>query len=543
MPEGTPPNDRLVRDATYDVLRAHALTTLFSNPGSTEVPFLAGLPDDLDFVLALHEGSVVGMATGYAIGRDRPALVLLHTTAGLGNAVGALATARANRAPLVVLVGQQDRRHLAQEPFLAGRLQGLAGEYPVHFDHPARAQDVPAAIARAAHEAVTGRGPALVVVPMDDWLAPAGDPWEAGASKRVVRATGADDETVDELAALLAAARAPALVVGAGADDPAAWASLVALAERLGCPVFQESFGARAGFPQDHACFAGYLPADRARLRARLAGHDVVLAVGAPVFRQAAFDAGPYVVPGTRVAVVTDDPAEAHRSPAELAVLGPPAAICSLLAERVPARDTVASGVLRPDDPPLDPPGPGEPLRPGHVFIALAERQPRDVILVEETPSSRQELERRIPTRSPLGFVSAAMGGLGFGLPAAIGLRMARPDRPVVAVVGDGSSLYQVQALWSAVRYRVGALFVVLVNGRYAIMDRLAEKHDRAAPWPDFEEVDVAGLATALGCPARRVTTHAELLDALDREIPGLAGREEPLVLAVDVAPDPTFEP
>ena len=151
-----------VRDAAFDVLRRRGLTKIFANPGSTEVAFLGGLPDDMRFVLALHEGSLVGMATGYAIGRGEPAFVLVHTTAGLGNAVSALATARVNRAPLVVLVGQQDRRHLAQEPFLAGRLHGLAGEYPVWVDHPVRAQDVPGALARAWHEARTGRGPAPV---------------------------------------------------------------------------------------------------------------------------------------------------------------------------------------------------------------------------------------------------------------------------------------------------------------------------------------------------------------------------------------------
>src|ERR687884_454226 len=182
---------RTVRDAFFDVLRARDMRRIFSNPGSTEVPLLAGLPDDLEFVLALHEGSVVGMATGYAIGRDRPAFALLHTTAGLGNAVSALATARVNRAPLVVLVGQQDRRHLAAEPFLAGRLEGLAGDYPVWVDVPARPQDVPGAVARAHHEAVTGRGPAIVVVPMDDWLQPAGEPHELAAPERVLRATGA----------------------------------------------------------------------------------------------------------------------------------------------------------------------------------------------------------------------------------------------------------------------------------------------------------------------------------------------------------------
>ena len=129
-------------------------------------------------MLALHEGSVVAMAAGYALGRGAPALVLLHCTPGFGNAVAALATARLNRAPLVIIVGQQDRRHLALDPFLAGKLDGLAGEYPVWTDQPARAQDVPGAIVRAYHEAATARGPAIVIVPMDDWTAPAPEPHE-----------------------------------------------------------------------------------------------------------------------------------------------------------------------------------------------------------------------------------------------------------------------------------------------------------------------------------------------------------------------------
>src|SRR3954467_13595402 len=189
-----------VRDATFDVLRRLELTTIFSNPGSTEVPFLAGLPEDLRFVLALHEGSVVGMAAGYALGTSRPALVLLHSTPGLGNAVAALATARLNRAPLVVVVGQQDRRHLALDPFLAGRLHGLAGEYPVWADQPARAQDVPGALVRAYHEAVTARGPAVVIVPMDDWSAPAPEPHETFGPALLLRSQAADPGAVEALA-------------------------------------------------------------------------------------------------------------------------------------------------------------------------------------------------------------------------------------------------------------------------------------------------------------------------------------------------------
>ncbi len=532
---------RSVRDATFDVFREYELTTLFANPGSTEISFLTDLPTDLRFVLGLHESSVVGMATGWAIGRGEPALAILHTTPGLGNAVSALATARVNRAPLVVVVGQQDRRHIATEPFLAGRLHGLAGDYPVWIDQPVRAQDVPGAIARAYHEATTGRGPAVVIVPMDDWSADASDPIERAAARRVVRARAADEEIVSELAGRLAGAKRPTLVVGAGADDPDTWVALVALAERLACPVWQEPFSARAGFPQDHALFAGHLPADRARLRQVLGPYDVVLSVGAPVFRQYPFVAGPFVEPGTYVAMVSQDASEVHRSSADLAVLAAPGPVCAELARIVPVRDGAPPGPFSAPAPPA-PPGAGEQLHAAHVFCALADRLPRNAVVIEESPSNRPELLVRLPARESLGSLSPAMGGLGFALPAATGLRMARPDRPVVAIVGDGSSLYSIQALWSAAHYHAGALFVILSNGGYAIMDRLAEQHGGTAPWPGFG-IDVAGLARAFGCPARTVAEHGDLLAVLDEVVPGLAGRDEPLLLEVVVAPDESFAP
>jgi benzoylformate decarboxylase len=527
-----------VREAVFDVLRGRGLTTIFGNPGSTEIPFLAGLPADLRFVLALHEGSVVGMATGWSIGRGEPAFAVLHTTAGLGNAAGALATARVNRAPLVVLVGQQDRRHLALEPFLAGRLEGLAGEYPVSVDLPVRAEDVPGALDRAWHRAASDRGPAVVIVPMDDWSRPTDDSEDASPARLVHSDGSVDDETIAELTALVEASSSPALVVGAGADDPETWAALAALAERLSCPVWQEAFGARAGFPQDHALFAGHLPSDRAGLREALAGHDAVLVVGAPVFRQYAYAAGRLVEEGTRVVLVTDHPDEAQRSPADLVVLADPAAVCAALAARVTARLRDTRGPLLARPLPPEPPEGGERMRAGHVLSALAEQLPHDTVLVEEAPSNRPELHDRIPARQPLGFLSAAMGGLGFGMPAAVGVRMALPERPVVAVIGDGSSLYAIQSLWSAAHYRVGVLFVVLSNGGYAVMDRLAEEHGEPGPWPPFQ-VEIAAIAEAFGCPAQRVSEWADLRRALDEAVPGLASRTEPLLLEVLVSPDP----
>jgi benzoylformate decarboxylase len=528
---------RTVRDATFDLLRRRGLDVLFANPGSTEVPFLTDLPDDLRFVLALHENAVVGLASGYAIARDAPALVLIHTTAGLGNAVGALATARVNRAPLVVIVGQQDRRHLAAEPFLAGRLAGLAGDYPVWVEQPIRPQDVPGAIGRAEHEATVGRGPAIVIVPMDDWTAPADDLAELTPAE-VVAASRADPAAVERVAAVLGEARSPAIVVGAGADGEESWAALVDLAERLVAPVWQESFGARAGFPQDHRLFAGHLPADRTRLRATLAPYDVVLTVGAAAFRQYPYDDGPFVEPGTRLLLVSDDPAEVNRSPVELALLAPVAATCAELARAVPARNAEPPPAFaRPGAPP------DGPLRAGHVLAALAERLPAEAVVVEETPSSRPELHARLAARRPGGFVSAAMGGLGFALAASAGLRLANPERPVVAVVGDGAAVFGIQSLWSAKQYGAGVLYIVLANGGYAVMDRLAERHGGRGPWPRFDDVDVAAMARSFGCDARRVETEEDLLRELDDVVPTLAARDRPLLLEVIVEPDETFAP
>jgi benzoylformate decarboxylase len=531
-----------VREAVFEVMRRLGLTTIFGNPGSTEIPFLTDLPSDLSFILGLHEGSVVGMASGYALAREQPSFVNLHTAPGLGNAINAIGNARDTKAPLVVVVGQQDRRQLASEPFLTGRaLDRLAGEYPVWSTVPARAQDVPGAIARAYHEAMAARGPALVVVPMDDWLEPA-DELAAAAPLTVARGNRASADELAAVVELLDAARSPAIVSGPGSDSRAGWDAVVALADRLGSPVWQEPFARRAGFPQDHPLFAGHLPWRRAAMQRTLAPHDLVLTIGTGAFRAYLFDEPVAVIaPGTRVAVITDDPAEAHRSRADVAVVAAVPAAVATLVELL--GEVSGPGPARPEPmrrpEPLPPPGPREPLRAGHVFDALAQRLAPEAIVIEETPSSQPELYQRLAVRSPFGFLSTANGFLGFGLPAVIGLRMACPDRPVVGVIGDGSALYAIQALWSAVQYEVGALWIVMENRGYAVMDGLARAAGGTGPWPGFGPIDIAGIAQCLGCPSVRLEEHNELVAVFDDVLPDLADRRQPLLVAVAVAAGP----
>jgi benzoylformate decarboxylase len=539
-----------VREAAFAVMREVGLTTIFSNPGSTEVPFLADLPDDIDFVLALHEASVVGIATGHALATGRAVLALVHTTAGLGNAVAAIATARVNRAPVVVMVGQQDRRHLALEPFLAGRLAGLAGDYPVEVIAPVWAGDVPSAIARAARRAEVEQGPVLLIVPMDDWDQPAAPDAVASPQRLAVAPAGVPAE-VHELAELISAAHAPAVVAGAGVDTAAGWAAVRRLARTLGAPVYAEPFGARAGFDQTDEAYAGQLPADRTRLRQVLAGHDLLLVLGTAALRQYPYEAGPLVPDSTRVVVVTGDEAEALRSPAMLSVVADPAVVADALADRLgeQGRGTGDVDGTASRQPPAAArhtaarPSATGALRPEDVFAVLAEHLPRETVLIEESPSSRPALQTMVPARVPMGFLSAAMGGLGFALPAAVGVKMARPGAPVLAVVGDGSSLYSVQALWTAAHRGVGALFLVLANGRYAVMDRLADRRGGKAPWPAFPEVSVSTLAAGFGVRAVRLETADELAATLPDLCAGLAERTEPLVVEVAVEAGTHFQP
>jgi benzoylformate decarboxylase len=186
--------------------------------------------------------------------------------------------------------------------------------------------------------------------------------------------------------------------------------------------------------------------------------------------------------------------------------------------------------------PPERPP-PAPPLEAAHVLQALGDRLAPDTVVVEECPSNQVELTLRVPARRPLGFVTAAMGGLGWGVSAATGLRLGLPERPVVAVLGDGSTMFGVQGLWSAARYEAGVLFVVLKNGGYRIMDQLAARQGGAPAWPSFD-LDLAAIARAQGCEAVAIGDEAALAAALDDVVPGLRERRSPLLLEIAVEPD-----
>ena len=263
-------------------------------------------------------------------------------------------------------------------------------------------------------------------------------------------------------------------------------------------------------------------------MRETLARHDAVLVLGTNAFRLYLLDEeGPPVREGTRVAVITEDPEEAHRSQCELALVAPVADVCAALATLVRARDAAAAPARRRPAAPL-PPAPGEPLSPAHVLAALAQRLPANAIVVEESPSSRPELLERLPFRTPGCLFSPANGALGFAMPGAVGLKLALPDRAVVAVIGDGSAMYAIQSVWSAARYGAGVILIVMANGGYEAMDSQARARDGAAPWPRFGDVDLGAIAGGFGCEAVRVDTYDKLLATFDDIFAGLTDRTTP---------------
>lgn len=519
---------RTVREVTFDALRELGMTTIFGNPGTTELPLLKDYPDDLRYVLGLHEGSVVGMADGFAQGTGNAAFVNLHAAPGLGNAMGAITTAYHNRTPLVITAGQQDRRHMAHEPLLFGRLVDMARPYSKWSQEPPRAEDVPGAITRAYQEAMqVPRGPAFVSIPMDDWDAPAHSP----VRHEVVHTTDPNRHAVEKAADLLDSAQCPGIVAGAGIDRAGGWYDVVRLAEKLRAPVWASPRGSRAGFPQDHPLFRGYLVSAQAPIAEQLSECDAVLVIGAPVFFYLSYDPGPVVKPGTKVVHLSEDPAEAARAAAGLSIVGDVKEAVRLLhgilsdAERSQPSSAPTLPVPTAEDPPsVD-----------YILYTLAQRLPDDAIVVDESSSSKSRLQKFVQIRQPGSYFSAASGGLGFGMSAAVGLQLASPDRKVVCVIGDGASMYAPQAIWSAMRYGAAVTFIVLNNGQYASLKSFGQliNLDKGAPGLDLPGLDLPQIMGGFGAQTETVQRSEGLPEALERALKA----EQPSVLNILVDP------
>jgi benzoylformate decarboxylase len=525
-----------VREATFDLFRAHEMTTIFGNPGSTELPMLRDFPADFTYILGLQELVVVGMADGFAQASGRPAHVNLHTAPGVGNAIGGISNAAANKSPLLITAGQQVRPQITMEANLTNR-DAVVGPQPhVKWAYePPRAQDVPQAIARAIHHAsLPPRGPAFVSVPMDDWDGEADEDSHSSALARAVRGRAMPDPVaLEDLAGMLAGASNPAFVAGPDIDASGAWDAAIALVEKQRLPVWATPApgGGRLGFPEGHSNFLGILPPAIGPASETLNGHDLVLVVGSSVFPYYPYIPGPLLAQDTRLVQITCDPSEAARAPMGNAIVGDVALALERLLELLgPSQRPAPQARALPDEPPES-----DPISGSAAMSALAEVWPEDAIAVVETPSSTVALRNRLRLSQPGSYYFSASGGLGFGIAAAVGVQLARPERPVVCVLGEGSAQYGITAFWTASAYRVPVTFLVLRNEEYAILKWFAQfEQVGGIPGLDLNGLDVAAVAEAYGVPSQEAYSRQDLAEALRGAI---AVEDGPRLVQVPVAP------
>lgn len=536
-----------VREETFHLLRELGLTTIFGNPGSTEETFLQNFPEDFRYILGLHEASVVGAADGYAQATRAPALVNVHTAAGAANAMGTLLSAFQNRTPLIITAGQQTREMLLLDPWLANHdPHTILAPYVKWAYQPVRAEDVPAAFMRAYAVAMQPpMGPVFLSIPLDDWDA---ESTVALAVRSVATRVAPDPARLAEFARALVGAENPALVLGADVARGDGWRQAVALAERLGTTVYAAPSSERPPFPEDHPLYAGGLPFAQGPLAERLHGHDLILVIGAAVFRYYPWVPGAYLPDGAPLLHITCDPDESARAPVGESLIADAVLAIEALTTMVPARSTQAT-VARQDHgmaphPPIeatiDDPADDQPMTARALFRVLRGAAPADTVLVEETASNLADLHAEWPITRPDSFYTFASGALGWDLPAAVGLALAERDsgrrRPVLAIIGDGAMQYSVQALYTAVRQELPLVVVVPTNGEYAILKAFGVlENSPNVPGLDIPGIEPARLAEGYGASAGIATTPAEVRAALAQ------GRERKGPTLIQVPIDPAI--
>lgn len=498
-----------VREVTIGLLRELGMTTIFGNPGSTELPMFRDFPADFRYVMGLQESVVLGMADGYAQGTKRAAIVNLHSSAGVGHALGNVFSAFKNQTPLVVTAGQQARSILPYEPFLFAE---RAAEFPRPFVkwscEPARAEDVPAALHRAWLVAMEPPcGPTFVSIPIDDW-----DRTCAPFTPRNVHTSRMPDtDAIATCGAALAKAARPLIVVGAGVARDNAWDQVIALAERHNAQVKVAPMSARCSFPEDHPLFAGFLTAAREAIVAALSPHDFVLALGGPMSLYHVEGHGPHVPAGCDVWLIGDNHVHAAWAPAGTAIVAQCNKALGMLLQGPPPQPRPMPAPRHPL-PPLD----GTAMTDAYVLQQIAALRTPESIIVEEAPSSRGPMHDRLPIVRKDTFYTTASGGLGHGLPAAVGMAMARPNDKVIAVLGDGSTMYAIQGLHAAVQHGLPVSFVIVKNNRYEALHNFGQHFGmQELVGTKFPELDFCMLAQGHGLVARRATDAASLDEAL----------------------------
>jgi benzoylformate decarboxylase len=547
-------------EALLEILAESGVRHIFGNPGSTELPLNEVLVNDARFqyVLGLHELPITAMADGYAMASGGLGVACVHITCGLGNAMGMLYNAYRAGTPLLLVAGQQDRRLRLGEPALDGDMVSVARPWTKWSVEVQRVEDVPTVARRLVQTALTPpTGPVFLAVPVDVQLEEADglDLYPAHVPSRRVRPPL---EAVREAAEFLAQAQNPGILAGSRVTEADAVAELVTLAERLGAPVLaeQQTSHGRLPMPADHPLYTGGLPLRSPDIRQRLEDFDVILAVGMNVLRLFLYQEPARVIPEhVRLIHLDADPWEIGKNyPVEVGLMGDPKAGLAELDQRLSeiqsseqagqakkrlaehsARRAAEREALLAE---IDAQWEQRPMTPRAFIGALRRALPSHVAVVEEAVTAHGNLLETLGVfGDPTGYFAPRGWALGWGVGCAVGVKLAWPDRPVMALLGDGASLYGIQGLWTAAHHHVPVVFVIANNAQYKILKIVGAEMDLSqmaeSQFPDMDlvepEIDFVGLARSFGVEAHRVTEPGELAERVSEAL----DRTEPVLLDV----------
>ncbi len=543
--------------AFLDLLKQEGIRVMFGNPGTTELPLMDAfaVEHDIQYILGLQEAALMAMADGYAQASGNLAVLNLHVAPGLGNAMGMLYDAMKANAPVLVTAGQQDLEYIVAEPVLTADLATLARPFCKWSAEVHRAEDLPTYVHRAVKTALAPpTGPVFLSLP-GDILKNDADINLLEPTRVAPRIRG-DADAVAAAAEMLAKAERPVIIAGDAVAQSRAHKELIALAEAIAAPVYVEFIPSTASFPASHPLYRGMMVRTQPGVREVLDKHDLVLSVGADLFTwslPSPVDPWPAGLP--LIHLDTDPWQIGKNYPAQVAILGDPKATLPDITAGIGARMSVAakaaattrlktaSDTIKKDLEAFRARARAmagkTPVQPLALLEAIGRMLPKDAVVIEEILSSAPGIRQLINSNDEQSFFGLRGGGIGWGLPAAIGAKIALPDRPVVALVGDGSAMYTVQALWTAAHYKLPVIWVIFNNTSYRILKQrlvmlrgLAEQADNFVGMELTDPaVDFIGLARSLGIEGARAGTVQDATDLIGKALKD----GKPMLIDVDM--------
>jgi len=529
------------RTAFLKLLQDEGVTHVFGNPGTTELALMEAMSDaaSIKYVLGLQESVVLSMADGFARASGQLTACNLHCTPGLGHAMGALYNARFSGSPIIVTAGQYELGYGLLEPMLYEPLVPIAQPLVKWAYEIQRVKDLPRVVRRAAKVALTPPfGPVFLSLPgsiLDDEA-----DLSLGHRTRVLAHGSPTDHDLDDVVRAVVQSRSPVIIAGRELAEQDAFEEAQTLAEMLGAPVYHEPIPYNTRYPVCHRAFMGDLTRNQKKVHETLGQHDLLIVLGADLLRMSAYNETDPMPNDLLVIHISEREWELGKNdPTDFAIRGSVKTILNSLLPRVDVGLTIEQRTDAQERLELmskrnwtacrsqflssSSLSTNVPIAPGFLAQAIAESVEKNAIAVEEAPTLAPLLSSVLEVNEPRNFLGLASGGLGFGMGGAVGAALARPGTPIVAIIGDGSAMYAIQALWTAAHLDLPITYVIANNRSYRIIkERLVAMRgtDRFLGM-DFTkpQLDFVSMATGMGVTARTVDDPSSLREALKSAI------------------------